>query len=114
MRKHVHRLDFDRRKAARRKEFQVAEHTGRIARDVHDALWRHADERVQRRWIAAFARRINRHHVRPQTLRIAVPLWTYDDVATLRTGLTYADVQTVATAGGVTYTDDKADPQMGA
>ena len=52
--------------------------------------------------------------VRPQTLKIAVPLWTYDDVATLRTGLTYADVQTVATAGGVTYTDDKADPQMGA
>lgn len=49
--------------------------------------------------------------VRPQTLKVAVPLWTYDEVQTVWETLTYDQVQASADALALTYTDVKRDPE---
>lgn len=48
--------------------------------------------------------------VRPTTMRIVVPWWTYDDVAALWAGTSYADA--TASRAGDTYIDWQRDPEV--
>lgn len=49
--------------------------------------------------------------VRPQTITVAVPLWTYADVQALWGGATYGQVQAAASGLGLQYLDVKRDPE---
>ncbi len=59
MRKHIHRLGFDRAVAAVLQDAKVAGQRGRVARDVHDALRAKLQHRVEQARVAALAGRVD-------------------------------------------------------